>query len=251
MYFMEGGVMDLKWIVLIMVIEGLSLVGVLSAFLTKDPKVPFIIGFNTLLPVAAIYCWYLDGEVLRKAIILSMVACYQIRMNFTLTAWYNNTAAAKLKSIMPLSQIYLLPVILVNIFGWLYCLPFLWAAGRQGALNWIDYSAISIYTVGTIFHFGSDYQKHIFKKDPGNSGRILDMGFWGLSRHPNYFGDFLIYLAYGVIAGNVWGLIAPLTNLLQYIGDAIPKSEKMAAERYGTSWDKYKNRVRCLIPYII
>jgi len=243
--------MNEKWIVLMVTIELMAIGGVIGALVTKNLRAPFLFGFNTLLPVTAVYCWYGDGSTLRQALLLILVSVYLLRMNVVLTAWYSSTAAVKLKDTLPPAQLYTLPIILANVFGWLYCLPFNWAASRSGALSWIDLSALIVYVLGTVLHLGSDYQKRRFKQQPGTRGRILDTGFWRYSRHPNYLGDLLIYCAFGIMAGNLWGLVAPLANLAQYAGDAIPKGEKMAAERYGQAWSDYKRRTRCLVPFII
>ncbi len=240
-----------QWIIMIAVIEAIAVAGVVGALITKDTKVPFLFGFNTLLPVTLVYCWYGDADLARKILLLVLVAFYQIRMNIVLTVWYKNTAASKLKDVLPLTQIYVLPILLANIFGWLYCLPFYWATNRVGAIDWLDYTVIMVYIVGTVFHFGSDYQKRRFKQQPDTEGKVLDTGFWRYSRHPNYFGDFLIYVSFGLSAGNWWGLVAPLINLAQYIGDAIPKGEQMSSGRYGDAWDAYKKKTKCFVPFVI
>ena len=109
---------------------------------------------------------------------------------------------------------------------------------------------MGVYVVGTILHFGSDYQKHGFKAKPESKGKILDTGFWGLCRHPNYLGDFLIYVGFAILGGHLLGWIAPLLNFLQYRFDAIPKNEKWAEEKYGKEWQAYAKRVKMFIPYI-
>jgi steroid 5-alpha reductase family enzyme len=242
--------MDMQWLLMTAIIEAMGIAGVIGAIVTKDTKVPFLFGFNVLLPVTLMYAWYGEADPSRKLLLVGLVALYQLRMNVVLTVWYKNTAAAKLKGMMPMSQIYFLPVLLANIFGWLYCLPFWWAMDRVGPLDWLDYTVLAVYAAGTVFHFGSDYQKRRFKQQPGTEGKILNTGFWRYSRHPNYFGDFLIYAAFGLAAGNWWGLVAPLTNLAQYLGDAIPKSEQMAQERYGEAWSDYKKKTKCLVPFV-
>lgn len=242
--------MSEQYLYLLIVIEGLAALGVIAAWATKDTRLPFIIGFNTLLPATAIIVFYGHGILWRQIMILSFVTFYLIRMNWVLMAWYDNTAAAKLKEQMPAAEFYALPVVLTNTFGWLYCLPFLWAAERTGPFDVFDAAAVTIYTLGTIFHFGSDYQKRRFKRLPDNQGKLLCAGFWGISRHPNYFGDFLIYVSFGLASASPWGLVAPLTNALQYFFDAIPKSEKMSHQRYGDTWEAYRKRVRCFIPYV-
>jgi steroid 5-alpha reductase family enzyme len=235
---------------LLVVIEALTVLGVIATALTKSPRASFIIGFNTLLPVTAIIVAFGEGALWRQVMILGFVLIYLIRMNWVLFVWYNNTAASKLDEQLPPAALYALPVVLTNTFGWLYCLPFFWAVDRAGPFDGFDAAAITVYILGTVFHLGSDYQKRRFKLQPDSPGKILKTGFWGMSRHPNYFGDFLIYVSFALVSASPWGLIAPLANALQYFFDAIPKSEKMSSERYGAAWREYRERVRCFIPYL-
>ncbi|QPT12957.1 Predicted membrane protein [Serratia rubidaea] len=238
------------WIALAIVLLILSVLAFVSSRNAQDTRPMFLWGFNAMGPVALVYCYFGAGDVSHKALILILVGLYLLRMNIVLTRWYGNTAASKLKEVMPTQQVPWLAVMMVNIFGWLYCLPFYWGSQLQGPWGLQQWLVIGFYLVGTCFHFGSDYQKRRFKQDPKNKGRILDVGFWSIARHPNYFGDFLIFVSFGLLAGNWFGIIAPLTNLVQYFADAIPKSEKMAEKRYGEAWLDYKRKVKCFIPFI-
>lgn len=239
-----------KFFSILLLLFVLSSLGVLLTAANRSTRASLLIGFNTMLPVTLVYLYFGDADGIRKALILAFVVLYLIRMNVALTAWYKNTAASKLGSVLPASAIYIQPIVLTNVFGWLYCLPFNWAADRTGPLGTIDYAAIAVYAVGTVFHFGGDYQKRRFKRSPHSRGRLLTSGFWGLCRHPNYFGDFLIYVAFGIVAGSPWGAVAPLANLAQYLFNTIPKSERMAAERHGKDWEEYRRRVRCFVPFL-
>ncbi len=238
------------WITLVVVLLVLSGLAFITSQKAQDTRPMFLWGFNAMGPVALVYCYFGEGDIAHKALILIFIGVYLLRMNIVLTRWYGNTAASKLKDVMPVQQVPLLAVMMVNIFGWLYCLPFYWASQIQGPLGALQWLAIGVYIVGTVYHFGSDYQKRRFKQDPGNKGKILNTGFWATARHPNYFGDFLIFTSFGLLAGNLFGIIAPLTNLVQYFADAIPKSEKMAEKRYGDAWLEYKRKVKCFIPFI-
>lgn len=239
------------WIALAVVLLILALLAFITSRGAQDTRPMFLWGFNAMGPVTLVYCYFGEGDLSHKALILLMVGLYLLRMNIVLTRWYGNTAAAKLKDVMPTQQVPWLAVMMVMIFGGLYCLPFYWASQLQGTWGALQWPAIGVYLIGTLFHFGSDYQKRRFKQDPNNKGRLLNSGFWGLARHPNYFGDFLIFVSFGLLAGNLFGLIAPLTNLVQYFADAIPKSEKMAEKRYGEVWRNYKRQVKCFIPFVL
>ena len=93
-------------------------------------------------------------------------------------------------------------------------------------------------------------QKKRFKAKPGTKDLLLDQGLWRFSRHPNYFGDALVYIAWALFAANPWAWLSPAANLAQYAFDAMPKNEKWAAERYGQAWSDYAARTSPFFPWI-
>lgn len=237
------------WLQVVVVVEGAALVGAISILLSKRTLGAFVAGFNTMALVTGIFVWTY-GLRTRSLIVVAMVAVYLIRINWVLLVWSAQTAVSKLDQRTPGLQKFLLPFVLANTVGLAYCLPLYFAIRRPEPLGPIDGVAVAIYLVGTAFHFGGDYQKRRFKLKPENQGRLLDKGFWAVSRHPNYFGDFLIYVSFAVIGASIWGWIGPLLNLLQYVFDAIPKNEKWAAERYGPAWEAYHARTKAFVPYL-
>ena len=237
------------WLWTALVIEGMAVVGTIGVVMTKRLGFAFAAGFNTMLLVTLIYLFTAPVFGFRQVIILVMVIIYLLHMNWLLIFQQQHTAVAKVDVYLSPGQKFGLPIFLTNIVGWGYCLPFYFAARRTDPFGWLDLAALGIYLIGTVIHFGSDYQKMRFKKRPDARGKLLDSGFWALCRHPNYFGDFLIYVAFGLIGGNLWGWISPLLNLLQYLFDAIPKNEQWAAQRYGKAWNTYVRRTRKFIPY--
>lgn len=238
------------WILIAIAIEGMALVGVLSIVMTKRLHGAFLAGFNAMALVTGVFVWY-HGFGPRAALVVAMVALYLSRMNWVLLAWSGQTALGKLDDRTPTAQKLILPIVLSNTVGWAYCLPFYFATRNPDPLALGDAIAIGVYLVGTVFHFGGDYQKRRFKLRDDTQGKLLDTGFWAICRHPNYFGDFLVYVSFAVVGGSMWAWIAPLLNLLQYAFDAIPKSEKWSAERYGASWEEYKARTKVFVPYLV
>ncbi|MGB2129043.1 MAG: DUF1295 domain-containing protein [Flavicella sp.] len=92
----------------------------------------------------------------------------------------------------------------------------------DGNLNLLDFIGIGVWVIGFVFEAGGDFQLARFKKIPENKGKVLDTGFWKYTRHPNYFGDAMIWWAYAIFccaAGNyiyVLGSIV-MTLLLLYV----------------------------------
>jgi steroid 5-alpha reductase family enzyme len=222
--------------------------GMFAAWRTRDTKWPFVFGFFSILPATVALAWFGEGAEWRRIAIVIFVAFYVARMLYTLLVWFKATGAAKLKEQTKPMELLALPLVLVPVFSWLYSLPFFAAMDRTSRFDAFDAAALVVYAIGTVFHLGADLEKWRFKQNPQNRGHLLRHGFWGMSRHPNYFGDFLIYVAFALIGAWPWGLVAPLANLLQYFGDAIPKNEKMSQKRYGKDWDNYAKTTACFLP---
>lgn len=86
------------------------------------------------------------------------------------------------------------------VLAWFISIPLQVAAvaGTPARLVWLDWVGVGLWAVGFFFEAVGDYQLARFKADPGNQGEVLDSGLWRYTRHPNYFGDFLVW----------WGLFA-------------------------------------------
>lgn len=114
-------------------------------------------------------------------------------------------------------------VSLFTVFGlqgfllWVISLPV--QVGQTSALPagivWTDVAGILIWTVGFVFEALGDYQLSRFKANPENQGKVMDRGLWRYTRHPNYFGEALMW--WGIFAvtlsdlSNFWVIIGPIT----------------------------------------
>jgi steroid 5-alpha reductase family enzyme len=119
-------------------------------------------------------------------------------------------------------------VSLFTVFGlqgllmWIISLPIQIAEiSREPArLTWLDWAGAVIWLTGFLFETIGDAQLARFKTDSGNKGKVMDRGLWRYTRHPNYFGDALLWWGLYVIALSTpvgaWTVISPLmmTGLL-------------------------------------
>ena len=57
-----------------------------------------------------------------------------------------------------------------------------------------------VWIVGFVFEVTADSQKSRFNADPANKGKFIQTGLWSLSRHPNYFGEIVLWIGVALIA---------------------------------------------------
>jgi len=120
-----------------------------------------------------------------------------------------------------------------------------------GALAWIG---TALAAAGILFESIGDLQLVAFKSDPANKGKILQTGLWRYTRHPNYFGDALLWWGLFLIAAEtplgLWSLPAPvLMTFLLTRWSGVPTVEgRMRRKR--PDYEDYARRTPGFIPWL-
>lgn len=133
-----------------------------------------------------------------------------------------------------------LPVVIIN-------------ADRQAAtLNGLDILGAGLWLLGFFFESVADAQLLRFKKEPANRGRVMTSGLWKYSRHPNYFGESLMWWGLSLVALSAAnGLLAVLSPalitflLLKVSG--VPLLERRYAGN--PEFEAYAGRTSVFIPW--
>lgn len=74
---------------------------------------------------------------------------------------------------------------------------------ETGGFSVWDVAGIGVWLVGFFFEAVGDFQLSVFKRNPGNKGKIMTTGLWRLTRHPNYFGEATLWWGIFLIALSV------------------------------------------------
>jgi steroid 5-alpha reductase family enzyme len=148
-----------------------------------------------------------------------------------------------------LVQVFLLQAILI----WVIAAPPVAAmlAGPR-PLTWLDHLGAAIATVALVIEGVADMQLARFRAVPANKGKVMDKGLWGWSRHPNYFGEALLWWGLFLVGfsatGQWWLLASPalVTFLLLQVSGVTLMEDGIEDHRPG--YAAYKKRVSAFVP---
>ncbi len=131
-----------------------------------------------------------------------------------------------------------LPIIIIN------------TSTTAGLFRYYDYLSVLLWMIGFAFEVIGDWQLNRFLANPDNKGKILTTGIWRYTRHPNYFGEiimwFSLYLLAIPVPYGIYTIISPLliTCILLFI--SLPATEKLFEGN--EEYQEYKSKTSKLIP---
>lgn len=119
-------------------------------------------------------------------------------------------------------------------------------------LTWLDGAGILFWVVGVVFEAGGDWQLSRFKADPANEGKVMDRGLWRFTRHPNYFGDFMVWWGLYLVALSTgvawWTVVGPalMSFLLMRVSGVTLLEKSLRSRREG--YEEYVARTSSFFP---
>jgi steroid 5-alpha reductase family enzyme len=133
--------------------------------------------------------------------------------------------------------------------------PFLAAARNpEPRISPLEWAAVVLWVLAITGEAAADAQLSRFKSNPSHKRRSCQVGLWRYSRHPNYFFEWLIWVAFALFAltspGGYWGLLSPaliLYFLLRVTG--IPATEAQAIRSRGEEYRRYQQTTSAFVPW--
>ncbi len=145
--------------------------------------------------------------------------------------------------------IYLLQGMLLFII----VLPVLYIERESySTLRWRDLIGALLWLIGFLFEVIGDRQLIQFMKRPENKGKLMTSGLWQYTRHPNYFGEVVMWWGIWVISRSVtgayWTILSPLliTYLILKVS-GIPLLEKKYTSH--PEWEAYRAKTNAFFPW--
>ena len=146
------------------------------------------------------------------------------------------------------TQVYLLQGLLLFIIS----IPILWINKYSNmALTPLDLIGFLVWLIGFVLEVIADYQLAQFKNNPKNKGQLMRSGLWRFSRHPNYFGEVLLWWGIFIMALSVssgWmTIIGPITiTVLILFVSGIPMLERK--QKMHPDYKDYASKTSRFIP---
>jgi len=208
--------------------------------------------------IAAVTAYVVQEDAgLRASIVLIMVVIWAVRLSLHITIRHwghdedhryqtirlNNDPGFKYKS---LYLIFIFQALISSVVA----LPLFYSIESTSALSVFDLIAIVLWTIGMFFECVSDYQLYKFKKDSQNAGKVMTSGLWNYSRHPNYFGECLIwwgYFSFALSGGGLISIISPIIMtflLLKFSGVSLLENTLKSRPGY----EEYMKNTNAFIP---
>jgi steroid 5-alpha reductase family enzyme len=200
------------------------------------------------------------GDDTRRLVVLLLTAAWGLRLGLYIGNRNRGHGEDKRYTALMRHQTGNLIVFLVKkIYGlqaaliWFVSLPVQVAMYESASLGVVGTVAIVVWAIGFLFEAVGDWQLSRFKADPANAGQIMDRGLWAWTRHPNYFGDTVVWFAlWGLALGHWLGLltvIAPIVMarlLVAFSGKKL--LEKGMRRSKGAAYEDYIARTSGFFP---
>lgn len=223
-------------------------------------------GSLTYLTTLALSVYFVKGKLTARQIVLCLfVAVWASRLGWFLFTRIHSSNGIddRFTVIKKSTSRFLMAWTMQGMWVFITILPVLILNQATEKRNFgvLDYVGIPLWVVGFSFEVIADFQKSAFRKVAENKERWISSGLWSISRHPNYFGEILLWIGIALSAFGGLGMrpraafvfLSPLfVALLLIFVSGIPLLEQKADKKFGDNdlYRKYKETTPVLVPFI-
>ena len=186
---------------LILLIFSIQWVCFIPAFIFQTEKFFDLMGSVTYLTTIFTVLYITDTRNISDYIIVACIALWAIRLgSFLFIRIHKAGEDRRFRDIKPNFTRFFMTWTLQGMWVSMCLLCVLTAISSGIITNSIFYFGVVIFTLGFIIEVIADYQKTVFRKNIGNKDKFISTGLWAYSRHPNYFGEILLWFGIAIMS---------------------------------------------------
>ena len=238
---------------LILLIFSIQWISFIPAYIFQTEKFFDLTGSITYLTTVLAALYITDSGKIADYVIVSCVVIWAIRLgSFLFMRIHKAGEDRRFRDIKPNFTRFFMTWTLQGMWVSMCLLCVLTALSSYSGIivNNIFYIGLMIFISGFIIEVLADHQKTVFRKNIDNKDKFISSGLWAYSRHPNYFGEILLWLGIAVMSFSslegfqYFTLISPIFVyiLLVYIS-GIRMLENQANKKWG-HLDSYKKYLK-------
>jgi steroid 5-alpha reductase family enzyme len=226
----------------------------------KDASIADVAWGPLFVLIAATAYWLGDGSGPRRLLVLLLVTLWALRLASHLARrnlghGEDPRYRAMRERAGPAFRWLSLPSVflLQPLLAWIISAPVIAVMQHAGppSLDAADVAATLVFALGLGIETVADRQLTAFRRDPANRDRVLDRGLFRYSRHPNYFGEFVLWWGlggFGLAAGSPLSLLGPalLSVLLLRVSGVTLLESTIVSRR--PDYSKYKATTNAFFP---
>lgn len=238
----------------------INFVGWCISAAAKTHKNYDLVGSVSYLLCTAVSLFHSDRNLVQKVQSL-LIIVWALRLGIYLFSRALKRGDARMKKYDDQPLRFLIPFFLQTLWVFIMSSPtYLLNKTSSPELTFSVYFGWTIWGIGFIIEALADYQKSVFLDDEANDGKFIKTGLWSISRHPNYFGEIMLWSglfisAAGSFTSSIEYLsifsIAFIYLLLRYVS-GVSLLEKNGEKRWGhqPDYQKYCSTVPILMPFV-
>ncbi len=246
------------WLYSLSVVLSLAVIAWLVSLKRRDVSIVDSLWSVMIFTSLAAYMFFAENLGPRSYLLVILLGIWAARLSLYITIRNHGQAEdrryqairANNQPRFELKSLYII-FLFQGFLAWVVCLPVVAAVSAQTPPGPLDFLGIALWLTGMFFEVVGDAQLSRFLRSDRSDGEVMDRGLWRYTRHPNYFGEALIWWGLYVIAlsaGAWWAIVSPLlmTILLLRVS-GVSMLEKDIAQRRPAYRD-YIRRTNAFIP---
>lgn len=246
------------WLNSLLALALVSVAAWLVSVVRRDVSIVDSLWSLMILLCLLVYVFYTASPGPRTGLLVALLGIWALRLSLYITVRnHGEPEDRRYQAIRENNQPFFewkslyIVFLLQGFLAWVICLPVVAAVGSQTPPGPLDYAGIGLWLIGMFFEVVGDYQLSRFRRSKGSQKSVLDTGLWRYTRHPNYFGEAVIWWGFYLIAlsaGAWWSIVSPLlmTFLLLRVSGVVMLEKDISDRR--PAYQDYVRRTNAFFP---